>query len=272
MQIDLNNNTRGFDHPPSAPISRESHPYDSGAGPLSRSLHDIMDGFRRSGPGANGSFPSNPEEQSEEPHASGPRMYADLFVSGEIGGRTTSVTIVSGPDYGSRGGHHMRHPEVVTFQQYAHFIPQRQASRRLWLTTTTIIVGSNQLTRVFSNIIRDAGPLGEGNQDGEGGSSPGFARGLHDILSLMSPENAMLDDAVYCQEALDRIITGLMEANPQSNAAPPATEEALRNLERKPVDKEMLGSEGKAECTICIDEVKEGEMAALLPCKHWFHE
>ncbi|KNB20568.1 hypothetical protein FOXG_17474 [Fusarium oxysporum f. sp. lycopersici 4287] len=63
-----------------------------------------------------------------------------------------------------------------------------------------------------------------------------------------------------------------MEANPQSNAAPPATEEALQNLERHPVDGQMLGSEDKAECTICINEMKEGDMATFLPCNHWFHE
>ncbi|KAL5603819.1 hypothetical protein FOVSG1_006569 [Fusarium oxysporum f. sp. vasinfectum] len=78
--------------------------------------------------------------------------------------------------------------------------------------------------------------------------------------------------AVYSQEDLGRIITSLMEANPQSNAAPPATEEALRNLERQPVDGQMLGSEGKAECTICINVMKEGDMATFLPCNHWFHE
>lgn len=82
----------------------------------------------------------------------------------------------------------------------------------------------------------------------------------------------MAGDAVYSQEALDRIISNLMEANPQSNAAPPATDEALKNLERKPVSKEMLAHESKTECSICIDDINEGDMALFLPCKHWFHE
>ena len=82
----------------------------------------------------------------------------------------------------------------------------------------------------------------------------------------------MMGDAVYSQEALDRIITELMEANPQSNAAPPASEEALTKLDRRTVDAQMLGPEGKTECSICIDEVKVGDKAVFLPCKHWFHE
>ena len=105
-----------------------------------------------------------------------------------------------------------------------------------------------------------------------GGGSPAFLRGLQDILGLLNPANAMAGDAVYSQEALDRIITNLMEVNPQSNAAPPATEEALQKLERKEVNKAMLDGESKVECPICIDDMKEGDQAIYLPCKHWFHE
>ena len=91
-------------------------------------------------------------------------------------------------------------------------------------------------------------------------------------MGLLHPANAMSGDAVYSQEALDRIISNLMEANPQSNAAPPATDAGLQNLTRKKVDAEMLAQEAKAECSICIDDVNEGEMAMFLPCGHWFHE
>lgn len=95
---------------------------------------------------------------------------------------------------------------------------------------------------------------------------------LHQILNLLSPGNARHGDAVYTQEALDRIISQLMEQNPQSNAAPPASEEAINRLERKKADDELLGPEGKAECTICIDQLKKGDDVVFLPCKHWFHE
>lgn len=106
----------------------------------------------------------------------------------------------------------------------------------------------------------------------QGGPTPLFARGLQEILGLFNPANAVAGDAVYSQEALDQIITNLMEAHPQSNAAPPATTEALANLDRRPVEQAMLEGEAKTECAICIDDMNVGDMAAFLPCKHWFHE
>lgn len=63
-----------------------------------------------------------------------------------------------------------------------------------------------------------------------------------------------------------------MDANPQSNAAPPATDRGLAALERRDIDEELLRGESNTECTICQDEVKVGEKAAFLPCKHWFHD
>lgn len=33
----------------------------------------------------------------------------------------------------------------------------------------------------------------------------------------------------------------------------------------------MMGDSGKAECTICIDDIKIGDEVTVLPCKHWFH-
>lgn len=91
-------------------------------------------------------------------------------------------------------------------------------------------------------------------------------------MNLFNPAHAISGDAVYSQEALDQIITNLMEAHPQSNAAPPASTEALANLSRRLVDASMLDGDSKTECTICIDDMKVGDLAAFLPCKHWFHE
>ena len=114
------------------------------------------------------------------------------------------------------------------------------------------------------------GPPGHANH--EDGAPAGFAQNLQDILNLFSPSNAAVGDAVYSQEALDRIITNLMEQNPQSNAAPPASDEALNNLDRRPVTKDLLGDDGQSECAICIDDFASGQTAVFLPCKHWFHE
>ncbi|KAK3991322.1 hypothetical protein QBC44DRAFT_52248 [Cladorrhinum sp. PSN332] len=91
------------------------------------------------------------------------------------------------------------------------------------------------------------------------------------LASVFNPAGAVHGDAVYTQEALDRIIERLMEASPGTNAAPPASSNAIETLQKKIVDDEMLGADGKAECTICIDEITKGDEATVLPCKHWYH-
>ena len=63
-----------------------------------------------------------------------------------------------------------------------------------------------------------------------------------------------------------------MDANTHSNAAPPASEAALNKLDRKTISKEMIEREGKTDCSICLDDLVEGQVGAVLPCKHWFHE
>lgn len=78
-------------------------------------------------------------------------------------------------------------------------------------------------------------------------------------------------DAVYSQEELDRVISQLVEQNTNGSAPPPASQNAIQNLPKKKVDQEMLGSEGKAECSICMDPVELGTEVTVLPCKHWFH-
>jgi hypothetical protein len=77
-------------------------------------------------------------------------------------------------------------------------------------------------------------------------------------------------DAVYSQEELDRVISQLVEQNNHS-AVPPAAQDAIQALPKKAADAELLGSEGNAECSICMDSVKIGDEVTVLPCTHWFH-
>ncbi|KAI3335377.1 hypothetical protein F4824DRAFT_155385 [Ustulina deusta] len=97
---------------------------------------------------------------------------------------------------------------------------------------------------------------------------------IEDALShgVGAQANTVRGAAVHSQEELDRIVTNLIEASPQSNAPAPATEAAIASLQKKKLDERMLGSELKGQCTICIDEVKVGDEVVVLPCKHWFHQ
>ncbi|PTB42799.1 hypothetical protein M441DRAFT_359209 [Trichoderma asperellum CBS 433.97] len=197
-------------------------------------IHDLAPPPRRTG--GSGMFQ---QRGGEEGRFGGPHIHRATFTNGS---GSASVTIFSGPSSGffSSGS-----------PTYDHHGDPFQA--------------------FFNNVLRDEAPPG-GGREASGGNSPGFARGLQEILNLFNPAHAISGDAVYSQEALDQIITNLMEAHPQSNAAPPASTEALANLNRRPVDASMLDGESKTECTICIDDMKVGDLAAFLPCKHWFHE
>jgi len=128
------------------------------------------------------------------------------------------------------------------------------------------------LDSLFGNPWGQAGGPNDPGARRDRGAQPPFGGGLAELLSsIYNPTSGVHGDAVFSQEALDRIVTQLMEASPQTNAAPPASQTAIENLEKKQVDDEMLGPEGKAECTICIDELKKGDEVSVLPCKHWYH-
>lgn len=90
------------------------------------------------------------------------------------------------------------------------------------------------------------------------------------IPMLLDPRNAQHGDHVYSQEALDRIMSQLMDQN-ANNGPPPASQELINQLPKKKVDEEMLGNEGLAECSICMDNVEIGMEVTVLPCTHWFH-
>ncbi|KAJ5316654.1 hypothetical protein PENANT_c019G10211 [Penicillium antarcticum] len=78
-------------------------------------------------------------------------------------------------------------------------------------------------------------------------------------------------DAVYSQEELDRVITSLIENTGPGTAPPPASGNAIRSLPKKKVDRDMMGPENNAECSICMDAVGLGTEVTVLPCDHWFH-
>lgn len=108
--------------------------------------------------------------------------------------------------------------------------------------------------------------------DPENRRRPGQPPLPFDLLhQMLNPGNARAGDMVYSQEAFDRVMTQLMEQQSAGAAPLPASEQAIRSLQTKRVDREMLGDDGKAECSICMDNVEIGNEVTVLPCNHWFH-
>jgi E3 ubiquitin-protein ligase RNF115/126 len=90
------------------------------------------------------------------------------------------------------------------------------------------------------------------------------------FASLFNP--GVAGDAVYTQEALDRVISQLMEQHTGGNAPGPAPEEAIAALPKKKVDRSMLDNKDEGDCSVCMDSVSVGSEVTNLPCGHWFHE
>ncbi|KAI9672501.1 MAG: hypothetical protein M1817_003267 [Caeruleum heppii] len=127
------------------------------------------------------------------------------------------------------------------------------------------------LRLLFENLHEMTGDPSNGQRNNNPDALPTnpFAAMLN---SFINPGAAAHGDAVYTQEALDRIISQLMDQNTSSNAPGPASEAAIANLPKRTLDKSLLSDEGKAECSICMDEVPIGtEEVTFLPCSHWFH-
>ena len=166
-------------------------------------------------------------------------------------------------------------PQADNFATYADPRSPRSDSGPTFIVIS-IRARPDQLASILNGLFTAMGPLGPPAQrrDGEDEQRDrGLPPSLREFFdSLFSPANAVAGDAVYSQEALDRIISTLMEQHPTSNAPGPATEEQIASLPKKKLDEKMLGPELKAECSVCMDDVTVGVEVVVLPCSHWFHE
>ena len=138
----------------------------------------------------------------------------------------------------------------------------------------------DMMTQMMMNIM---GPQGPGMR-GPGPMYPGGpfpGPGHHHAAGQMPFGNifqflgggpgGQFGDAVFSQEALDRVITQLMEQHQTGNAPGPATAAAIKALPTRTLALSDLGESGKGECSICMDEVLPGATVTELPCHHWFH-
>jgi E3 ubiquitin-protein ligase RNF115/126 len=158
-------------------------------------------------------------------------------------------------------------PQVDDLSTYAPPSPPNPADGR-----QIIIVGIRARPDHLASIIGSLfGPPGQPAHEGPriGGMPPGL-QGL--FAAMLNPINARSGDAVYTQEALDQIISTLMEQHPTSNAPGPAAPDAIAALPKKQLSEKELGPEGKGECSVCMDDVTIGDEVVFLPCMHWFHE
>lgn len=203
------------------------------------------------------------------------------FTSRPFPGGVSSFSITTGGTRPLRTGG-SPNPEDDPFQSYASTPHNHPGPSRItWVSSLSAHANTN--SRVFGSIFGQVGgpppvhrdgpdtPGAHGGPAGAAGPTADFSAALHQLFAQFLNPHAVHGDVVYSQEGLDRIITNLMEAHPQSNASPPATEETIAKLPRKKLDQEMLGSDPKAECTICIDDLSLGDEVLVLPCKHWFH-
>ena len=205
-----------------------------------------------------------------------------LFGQGQFGGNTFRTT--HGPNVvGGRftfttgpirprdaGGPHPGGPP----EDLATYAPSPNPPNGRTLFVVSIRAPPDQLPRIIANLFGPMGEPGDHDHDHDHNArGPGIPPPFQNLLaSLLNPANARQGDAVYSQEALDQIISTLMEQHPTSNAPGPASPDAISALPKKNVDEKMLGPEGKAECSVCMDDVHIGDEVVSLPCTHWFHE
>ncbi|CAA7264828.1 unnamed protein product [Cyclocybe aegerita] len=99
--------------------------------------------------------------------------------------------------------------------------------------------------------------------------------GHRDPAFFGMPENGRMGDYVFSQDALDQIITQIMEGN-NAHRPVPATDEIMAKLPREVL---LEGSKTLGlDCAVCKDQFKLGtedpdeQVVVTLPCKHSFHE
>lgn len=269
--------TRGPRRPAGNPRDRRP-PVDPDPANVIRDFHSMVGQFLgpnlrqgragRSGPEA--LFPRGEPEPFRRTHFGGRMIGGSMDGPHIVGHRFTWTTGGRQP----RGDPEAQDIVAEEMATYASPVSPPSSSGPSFLVIS-IRARPDQLASILGSLFNAMGPLGQmrhpdDEPDGSRGNIPLGLQGL--FATLVNPANAVAGDAVYSQEALDRIISALMEQHPQSNAPGPASQEAIASLPKKNLDEKMLGPELKAECSVCMDDVTVGDEVVVLPCTHWFHE
>ena len=128
-----------------------------------------------------------------------------------------------------------------------------------------------ELNNLFQTLFNQPHPGHDGEERGTGAAPPSFANLLSSIFNPAALNGGQHGDAVYSDEAFDRLLTQFLEQNNASRAPGPAPDAAIAALPKARVEEKMMGSDGKAECSVCMENVQVGDEVTMLPCKHWFH-
>jgi len=103
----------------------------------------------------------------------------------------------------------------------------------------------------------------------------GLADPFSELALLGGPENGRMGDYVFNQEALDQIITQIMEQGNSSRPVP-ATEDVMEKLQREVLEEGSTLLE--QDCAVCKEQFSlttedpDDQVIITLPCKHPFHE
>jgi len=103
----------------------------------------------------------------------------------------------------------------------------------------------------------------------------GLADPFSELGLLGGPEDGRLGDYVFNQEALDQIITQIMEQGNSSRPVP-ASEDVMTKLQREVLEEGSTLLE--QDCAVCKEQFSlttedpDDQVIVTLPCKHPFHE
>ena len=103
-----------------------------------------------------------------------------------------------------------------------------------------------------------------------GGQQNHLMNFVRSMLHAESGHAGPASDFVVSDEEFQRVVRQLFEAEAHA-PPPPVAEEAIDALPRKNVTVEMMGNDGKVDCSICMEELELGTEVTVLPCNHSFH-
>lgn len=90
-----------------------------------------------------------------------------------------------------------------------------------------------------------------------------------DPRGRVSPESIGNGDN---DDDLDDVIRRIEALRAESDVEPSLVSQTnIANLNKIKIGPNMLASDGKATCSICMEDVPVGEEVTELSCKHWFH-